>query len=335
MTRTSVLFLLLLVALAARPAQADLVTFDWALVGNPGNAAAFGVYGGVDYDYRIGRYEVTNAQYATFLNAVAGTDSFGGVDPALYNPSMGSDARGGITRSGTPGGYTYATKPNMDSKPVNYVSFIDAMRFTNWLHNGQGSSGTEIGAYTIGNGLNEVRSADARFWVPGQDEWFKAAYHDASAGTAGAYYQYATRSNTEPTVATVNGVGDISNPGVNVVNYAGGNGWSNVTTVGSAGLDSASPYGTFDQNGNVDEWNEDISSFNSAARITRGGQFNGNFLSLQLGAFSSWAPTTETSIIGFRVATVPEPSAAMMTAVAAIVAMAAKAASGLTTRQRD
>ena len=62
-------------------------------------------YGGVTYDYRIGTTEVTNAQYAAFLNAKAASDPL-----ALYNTSMGSDARGGITRSGVSGSYTYATK---------------------------------------------------------------------------------------------------------------------------------------------------------------------------------------------------------------------------------
>ena len=33
-------------------------------------------YGGVDYPYNIGMYEVTNAQYATFLNEVASSDPY-------------------------------------------------------------------------------------------------------------------------------------------------------------------------------------------------------------------------------------------------------------------
>ena len=46
------------------------------------------------YAYYISKYEVTNAQYAEFLNAKAASDPLG-----LYNASMGSDATfGGITR---------------------------------------------------------------------------------------------------------------------------------------------------------------------------------------------------------------------------------------------
>ncbi len=138
---------------------------------------------------------------------------------------------------------------------MNYVSFFDAMRFTNWLENGQptGGSGTESGVYTIGNGLNETRAPGATFFIPSEDEWYKAAYHQPAAqgGDADDYWLYPTASNSVPTIATANALGDISNPGANVANYNLGADWNgqngNVTTVGSAGPLSASFYGTFDQ----------------------------------------------------------------------------------------
>ena len=144
------------------PASAQ-VTFDWVTVGNPGNAADplnegdIPGIGSVAGEYRIAKHEVTNDQYAEFLNAVAATDT-----NALYSTSMGSDARGGITRSGSSGSFTYSVKANMGNKPVNYVSFFDAMRFVNWLHNGQptgaqDASTTEDGVYTITDGLSETR----------------------------------------------------------------------------------------------------------------------------------------------------------------------------------
>ncbi|TWT86742.1 Formylglycine-generating sulfatase enzyme [Pseudobythopirellula maris] len=330
MIRTLILALLL-AAVAVLPASGSTVSFDFAHVGNAGNAGELSgagaggvgpdaIVGAVSYNYAISTTEVTNAQYVEFLNAVAATDSFGGDDPTLYNTLMGSIARGGITRSGAPGSYTYATKSNMDNKPVNYVSFFDAMRFTNWLHNGQGSGGTETGAYTIGSGLDEVRSADAKFWIPSEDEWYKAAYHDATAGTAGVYFDYATGSDSVPTIAMANSVGDIINPGAGVVNYSQGADWNgqdgNVTTVGSAGLTSASPYGTFDQNGNVFEWNEAVIS--SYYRVLRGGSMVGNSISLRADTRSIPVPTLEDYSFGFRVATVPEPSSLLMGALAAV-----------------
>ncbi|MEY4243206.1 MAG: hypothetical protein RLZZ245_791 [Verrucomicrobiota bacterium] len=60
------LFLLTVLAL---PATAT-VTIDYISVGNPGNAADSTGYGAVTYAYQIGKYEVTNAQYTAFLNAV-------------------------------------------------------------------------------------------------------------------------------------------------------------------------------------------------------------------------------------------------------------------------
>src|SRR2546427_1462896 len=55
--------------------SASAITIDWTPIGNPGNAAdpATG-YGAVGYAYIIGTYDVTNAQYAAFLNARAASD---------------------------------------------------------------------------------------------------------------------------------------------------------------------------------------------------------------------------------------------------------------------
>jgi hypothetical protein len=115
----STLALVVLAACAAPSVRAQ-VTVDWSTVGNAGNAGDpenFG-QGAVAFEYRIGTFEVTNAQYAEFLNTVAASDPRG-----LYNASMGSDPRGGITRSGIDGSFNYTVRPNMGNKPVNFVSF--------------------------------------------------------------------------------------------------------------------------------------------------------------------------------------------------------------------
>ncbi|MDX2116146.1 MAG: hypothetical protein SFZ24_11095 [Planctomycetota bacterium] len=52
-------------------------------------------------------------------------------------------------RHGAPGSYTYSTVNGRENNPVNYVSFWDATRCANWLHNGQGAGDTETGAYTL------------------------------------------------------------------------------------------------------------------------------------------------------------------------------------------
>src|SRR5215468_6803146 len=84
------------------------VTMAWTPIGNPGNACdpqPQGCFGAVGYSYSIGTYEVTNAQYAEFLNAKAASDPYG-----LYSEYMDSVA-GGITRSGSSGSYAYAAIP--------------------------------------------------------------------------------------------------------------------------------------------------------------------------------------------------------------------------------
>jgi hypothetical protein len=208
-------------------AIAQPVTIDWSTVGNAGNAPdplnsndvpGIGV---VAYEYRIGTYEVTNAQYAAFLNSVAASDPNG-----LYNALMGSDARGGITRSGTDGSYTYTTRPNMGDKPVNFVSWFDAARMCNWMTNGQGSGGTESGVYTL-DGVDSISaitrdlSNPNQVFIPNEDEWYKAAYHQPTdqGGDTDDYWLYATQSNLVPTVASTTSIGDVANPGQDVVNY--------------------------------------------------------------------------------------------------------------------
>jgi len=288
------------------------VVIDYVPVGNPGNAADSTGYGAVAYDYKIGTHEVTNAQYAEFLNAVAQTDTYG-----LYNTSMGSDARGGIVRSGVSGSYTYTVKTNMGNKPVNYVSWYDAARFANWLHNSQPTglqtlSTTEGGAYTLtGNTGLIPKESTATVWIPTENEWYKAAYYDPTASGTGNYWLYPTQSDSIPTVGTAGVNGDISNPGANVANYNFGADWNlqngNVTTVGSALSDSY--YGTFDQGGNVWEWNDAIIG---SSRGLRGGSFNFFEVSLRASNRSSGGPSFEDGGVGFRVASVPEPSVTVL-----------------------
>jgi len=306
----------LLTAVFSLPAKA--ITIDTVPVGNAGNAPDNSGRGGVAYEYRIGTYEVTNAQYAAFLNAKAASDPLG-----LYNPSMASDPRGGIFRGGSSGSYSYATKPNMGNKPVTFVSWFDAIRFTNWLHNGQGTGGTETGAYTLiggavpSNNLSIARSPDAKWFLPNHDEWYKAAYHHpaANGGDVDDYWAFATATNTVPTLATANGVGDIQNPGSNVANYYSGADWNgldgNPTTVGSAGPSSASYYGTSDQAGNVWEWNETLFG---GYRGFRGGSWGDSEVNLAASGLYYYNPTAEAHSIGFRVATiaVPEPGTLLL-----------------------
>lgn len=71
---------------------------------------------------------------------------------------------------------------------------------------------------------------------------------------------------------------------------------------------SASPYGTFDQGGNVWEWNETV--IGSLYRGRLGGSWNYEDYTLKSSARWADFPTLESSNQGFRVAnaaSVPEP----------------------------
>ena len=289
---------------------------DWVDVGHPGNAAdpadgdhsTAGIqnFGAVPYAYKIGKYEVTNAQYTEFLNAV---DPTGSNANGIYEQAMGNWPRGGIAfTSNAAGGAKYSVRPSMGDKPVNFVSWYDAARFTNWLHNGLGLGSTETGAYTLsGNTGIITKNVGATVWIPSEDEWYKAAYYDPTPGAGGGdnYWTYPTQSNTAPTKATANATGDVRNPGANVANFDSGANWNNehgnVTTVGSAAANNY--FGTADQGGNVRELNDSIIGL---SRGMRGGDiisFN-QWMGASYGI--SWPPSTKGQFTGFRVASVSE-----------------------------
>ena len=293
---------------------AQAVTIATVPVGDPGNAADTQVmvvdgttgYGSVGYNYNIGKYEVTAGQYTAFLNAAAATDTYG-----LYNTTMSrTDYGSGITRSGASGSYTYSVASDFVNRPVNYVSYWDSCRFANWLGNGQGNGGTETGAYTLttsGIANNTItRNAGWKWAVTSEDEWYKAAYYKGG-GTNSGYWDYPTSSDTAP------GRDMADAPGNNANYYMGSGDYpidsGKYTTVAGEFQNSDSPYGTFDQGGNVWEWNEAI--IGGTYRGLRGGSFEGyDYGYLQASTPTNRDPTDEGEArnIGFRVSAVPEPS---------------------------
>jgi len=218
---------------------------------------------------------------------------------------MGSDAtNGGITRSGVSGSFTYAAKSGFASKPVNYVSFYDSLRFSNWLNNGQGSGSTETGAYTLlggtaipSNGLTVTRNAGASIFLTSENEWYKAAYYDA---VSTSYFDFPAGTD----LATVCAAPTATANRANCFSAAGA-----VTDVG-AYTGSASPYGTHDQGGNVWEWNEQISG---STRGFRGGSWSSSPVTVGASIASGGGPFLEDDFVGFRVASpIPEPGTGLL-----------------------
>jgi sulfatase modifying factor 1 len=305
--KKNIIAALFAVVLASLNAHAT-ITIDTVTVGNPGNANDSTGFGAVSYTYNIGTYEVSLLQYATFLNAVAATDTY-----SLWDPNMATDLNvAGISRSGSSGSYTYSVIGD-GNRPVTYVSWFDAARFTNWLGNGQGSGSTETGAYTLNAATSGIilKNTGATYWIPSENEWYKAAYYDPTLnGGTGGYWLYPTRSNSVPG----NGVGGSANQanynnGVYSVTQSGSYSSSqNYLTPGGAFTASASAYGTFDQGGNAWEWNDGVVGSLRGLRGGSWGEYVGYLRSSGRDDFFT-DPTFEYGTVGFRVAeAVPEPT---------------------------
>lgn len=312
--------------------SAGAITIETVAVGNAGNLPhpLYG-RGAVAYEFRIGKTEVTNAQYVAFLNAVAADDT--------HNLFKGAEDPGhphiGIVRTGVSGSYKYSVKPPAlgkgpggtnyayDNKPVLYMSWFDTLRFCNWLHNGQpvGSQDigtTESGAYTFsGTTLVGPRTPAARWFLPSEDEWYKAAYYD---GATGNYYEFAAGSNLGP--SSVPPSADDGNS-ANIYDsvrqsYATGSFQYPLTDAGAYTL-SASPYGTYDQGGSVWEWSETVVTNDS--RRMRGGSWHGDVSVMGADEGYSVLADQPSSFIGFRLATIPEPTSLTSSAAAVLLLM--------------
>jgi formylglycine-generating enzyme len=272
---------------------ANAITIDTVTIGNPGNSDDTTGYGGVSYAYNIGKYEVTKAQYVAFLNGVGGTN----VDKyALYN------SLSGITKTGDGATATYSIALANANLPVAYVSWFDALRFANWMSNGQGSGSTETGSYMITNGglnsgtvavPNHEPGLTNKWYLTSEDEWYKAAYYN------GVYSLYANGTGTAP----VKGISSNYN------NTSTFSPWN----VGTGALEQN---GTEDMMGNLSEWNEAIipSGYGPIYHGLRGGSWQDGVNNLKASTRVTFDPF-EGLYLGFRVSevsAVPEPTTILL-----------------------
>ena len=270
--------------------EANFGSFSIAFtpIGNPSNADDSTGHGQVAYEYSISTYEVSRAQIEAY-NAAA--------DPDITLYDM------------TPYG------GNGANKPATGVSWNEAARFVNWLNTSQGyqaaykfttgGANDNIALWSSSEawqqgGQNLYRHKDAKYFLPSEDEWYKAAYYDPNKGGAGVggYWDYATGSDTAPGATSG---GRAAGTAV----YDGQSGPADITNAG--GL---SPYGTMAQNGNVWEWCESgYTAPNDSAvesRVLRGGGWGFSSGSLQSSFRSFYSPGGGGNDVGFRVAAVPE-----------------------------
>lgn len=264
-------------------------------IGNPCNAADTmgdpSPAGSVGYSFRMGIYEVSE-------DMVAKANSLGGL---------------GITISSRGA-----------NKPASDVSWNEAARFVNWLNESSGyspaykfntqpaqtgySPNDGISLWQVGdagyNAANPYRNADAHYYLPSTDEWYKAAYYNPESGS---FFRYPTGSDSAPRSVvggTASGTAVYYSPAYPVE----ASGPADITNAG--GL---SPYGTMGQGGNVFELLE--TSFaggngnTGSPRLVRGGYWvSDGDLDLRSSG-GGWAadPDYGDLTVGFRVVAVPEP----------------------------
>ncbi len=255
-------------------------TIDFRNIGNTSNAADTTGYGAVPYEYRVGTYEITQ------------------------------DA---ITKATASGMANVTAGAWSGSQPAANISWYEAAAFVNWLNTSTGNQAaynlTFSGSWSMtlwsseqawtAGGTNLYRNKDAFYFLPSENEWYKAAYYNPAGSN---YFLYPTGSDTAPTA-----VASGTDAGSAVYNGAA----AVPAIVDSAG--GLSPYGTMGQGGNVWEWNESAfdgsNSLSSENRAIRGGNWYGTEFNLRSSVRLSIDPTPEgSSDIGFRVASVPEPS---------------------------
>ena len=265
-------------------------TIPMVRVGNPNNAADPGTtYGSVNHEYSISTYETTVGDYVTFLNTVATSATAPDYITALYQNEMagvGQKTGALIIRTENAGVYSYAASANpvgdfpdktRADLPVAFVNWFAAARYANWMSNGgNAEAGTEAGAYNLNGAMTGVfyKQDGARYWLPSEDEWYKAAYYDPTKNGTGGYWSYATQSDTLPNY-------DLT--GTNSANYDDERPKNfKLTPVGTY-VNSTSYYGTYDMTGNLWEWNDGVVFAPTAgqpgqeqpdSRIIRGGSWS-------------------------------------------------------------
>ena len=342
-----VFVLLIFVTLASRPAAAGIVPdydFQWVTIGAVGNVAYSGGpfdrlagRGSVDYQYRMSRLEITSAQWLEFVNTF---EALG--DPYNFSGVISS----GIVQDFSWGGpgVRYMLRPdipNVERVPVLGLTWLNAARYTNWLHNDKAPTleALETGAYDTSTwgfqGPFNSRRTDeathlpgARFWIPTLDEWMKAAHYDTNRFGAGqgGWWDYPNGTN-DPLVAGLPGIGQTSAglvlPPIEDPNYL--HDPQRFIPLG-AYADVQSPWGLWDVSGGSLEWVEDWHSPEfPSSRILTGAPlgappFGSSEYDLIYSITSSFPGSSGPSLAGgFRIAsTVPAPGPLSLLLVGAV-----------------
>ncbi len=296
----------------------------WQGNGTPGDRAIG--RGGVGYEYKIGKFEVTSAQWAEFFSAAYDRPA-GDTIPHLIPPDFWGGIPAVPTHTENPNARRWVTTPQTAMIPTGDISWRMAAIYCNWLHNGKATNREAFlsGAYDVstfgyqGTVFTDqlTHNPDARYWVPTWDEWLKAAHYDPAKpngdGSLGGWWVYPHMSDTAPVYGPpgvlVNGVLAQANAGWDQLDFPGFNPFSvqlwayeNVT----------SPWGLLDVSGATREWTEETLFVNGVFPADR--FFDGTAWDFSIGTLDRINsvggdfPSLAVYDLGFRIATsVPAP----------------------------
>jgi formylglycine-generating enzyme required for sulfatase activity len=318
-------------------AQVDpLSGIDFVTVGAVGNAPYQGPSGNVvgrgrvDYEYRIGRLEVTTAQWVEFMNAALDRPSTDRI-PHVFAP----DTWGARGVSAQNGGRRWEATPAGAMLPASAIDWRTCAIYCNWLHHGKSLDRSAFlsGAYEVSTFAyigdtsmftdQLTRSPGARYWIPSLDEWVKAAHYDPSKqnsdGTTGGYWRYGNSSDSPfvlgPPGVLVNGVPATANTGWRSDQFPG---YDPFSVPLGAYANVASPWGLLDVAGGTSEWTEDWAqapdeSFPRWRMLEGSSRYYGSFSGDRVDrSHAGRDPTDFNEENGFRIAaSVPAPGVSL------------------------
>lgn len=255
----------------------------WVEIGDVGNPETTFIdysghtvtYGAVDYEYRIGKFEVSIAEFQMAVGAG------GGKRETFWNDGIG----------------TGADRTVGSDAPVCNVNLYEAMKYCNWRtsgninnglyqNNGDGTWGIRYDRSTA------IETLGTFYAVPTDDEWFKAAYW-----TGSGYSLYADGTNVQPMQDDGTGIGWNYDYAYDIPNQV------RKVTVGALEQN-----GTVNMMGNVAEWTE-----GEFPEIRYGGYRGGSYIDSHMqSTWSGGGVTLEAVNVGFRVVQIPEPSSIAM-----------------------
>ncbi len=292
----------------------------WAGNGTPGDRAIG--RGTVNYEYRIGKYEVKSNEWAEFFTA-AFDRPVGDAIPHVILPFTSGMIATTPQNSQNPNARAFTTTETSQWRGVGGITWRTAAIYCNWLHNGKATNREAFlsGAYDVstfgfaqpfGFSDQRERSPGAQYFIPSWDEWLKASHYDPNKqngdGTTGGWWLYSNGTDIPLTYGL-----PPSQGGAGMAN----SGFS----AGAFGIplnsypDVRTPWGLVDAAGMTSEWNEEVlGALNSLEARSRDGSAwtssPGNaFFADQVISDGGDAPDIGSLISGFRIAAVvPAPS---------------------------